>query len=539
MRSHSGIETPTVRTAKSVGSVRPSQNDIERLNANSFSSNHALSRLFEPDDTVKSKGLLDAPLGSVDVTTITSNLMAAISLSLVYSLCSRQDLAPIGSHSCIGSLFPRDSASTRNEIWLDQPQLGMLLNSILVRWASSGTLTISTSQTIIPWLQRMSEIPVDDVQNSSLSLTRKVLISPSGMVVQHSRESEMQTACEDSAPTGAYRQPDQLVKVKKLIVNRLALQGIHVTHEEKWLRLQHIPNHSNVDRISGGSRQHLPADSFPWPAKLCFYNLESSVSGETLSHHKLNEDTEHDPLVYAESWFKAKAKREEALEAKRKEDERSAQRLQEAQEVDFDENLTDFVPRPTQYLSAQDASGIYPTPPDVLRSQPLASAVYPDSQALVGQFVGKEITDKAEGNGILVGSQFVDALDSDVTAQYEEPDDGDLFGDMNSSLFAANGLTEADFSFFDEPRIDGELDLRLDLERRSAEIANGEIPDPSLLPDRDILNGGVAEGTSGATTAGDGLARKESHAKPGTNFLTSLTSKYSSSKSRLKAFANF
>lgn len=536
MRSHSGIETPIARTAKPVGSLRPGQSDKERLNAQSFSSNLAFSRTLESDDAVKSKGLPDVPAGSFSVSTIISNLMAAISMSLVLSLASRQDLTPIGSCSCIGNLFPQDLTSRRNEIWPHRSQLGMSLSSIHVRWSSSGTLTVLIFQTVIPWLQRVSEIPVDAPQSSNLPHTRKVLISPSGMVGQYSRELEMQTACQDSAPTASYHQPDHVVEVKKSIVSYLALQGIHVTLEEKWLQLQHInPTANRIDEVS---RQHLPAGSFPWPAKLCFYQVESLARGETLNSNKIYEDTQHDPLVYAESWFKEKAKREEALETKRKEDERSAQRLQEAQEVDVGENLSDVVPR-TQYLSTQDAGGIYPTPPDGLRSLGVGPAVNTDTQALAGEFVEKEISIKVEGNGILAGSPFADAMDPDVTsARYDEPDDGDLFGDMNSSLFAANGLTEADFSFFDEPRIDGELDLPLDLERKSAEVASREVQVSSLLSDRDISNEGLVEETSGVSIMGDGLTSKKSKAKTGIKFLTYLSFKYPSSRSRLTAFAN-
>lgn len=538
MRSSSGFETPSLRMAKTVGSLRPGQNELERLNAQSFSSNLASSRIFEFDDAVKAKGLLGASPGSFGVTTITSNLMTAISMSLVQSLASRYDLSPIGSRSCIGSLLPRDLTSPRDEIWLDQPQLGISLNSILVRWSSSGTLTTSIFQTVIPWLRRMSEMHADYLQNSILPKTRKILISPSGIVVQYSRELDMQTNCPDSASTASYRKRDPLVEAKKSIVNQLALQGIHVTEEEKWLQLQHTTSHSVIDRISEGSRQHLPAGSFLWPAKLCFYKVESLAYVPTLNSRKISEDTEHDPLVYAESWFKAKAKREEALEAKRKEDERSAQRLQEAQKADVEENLSDFVSRTTQYLSTQDASGIYPTPPDGLRSQAVGPAVNTDTQALVGELAEKEIMNNAERNGILAGSPFGDVLDPDVTStRFEEPDEGDLFGDLNSSLFAANGLTEADFSFFDEPRIDDELDLPLDLERTSTGVASHEIPELSLLSDRDILNE-VVEETSGDTAAGDGRARKERKAKSGTNSFTSLTLKYLWNMSRLTAFAN-
>ena len=518
---------------------RPNQWDLYDLvkailNAQNFSSNLASSRTLESDDAVKSKGLLDVSSGSFSVPTIISNLMAAISMSLVLSLASRQDLTPIGSFSCIGSLIPQDLTSRRNEIWPHRSQSGMSLSSIHVRWSCSGTLTVLVFQTAIPWLQRVSERSVEAPQSSNSPRARKVLISPSGMVGQYSREPEMQTTCQDSAPMFSYHQPDRVAEVKKSTISYLALQGIHVTPEEKWLQLQHI---DPTNRINDVSRQHLPAGCFLWPAKLCFYQAEGSALGETLNRNKIYEDTQHDPLVYAESWFKAKAKREEALEAKRKEDERSAQRLQEAQEVDVGENLSDVIPR-TQYNSTQDAGGIYPTPPDGLRSLAVGP-VNTDTQALGGEFAGKEISTKVEGNGVLVGSPFADALHPDVTsARYDEPDDGDLFGDMNSSLFAANGLTEADFSFFDEPRIDGELVLPLDAERPSAEVASREVQEPSVLSDREISKKGVVEEVSGASTVGDGLNSRKSKAKTGIKFFKYLGFKYPSSRNRLIAFAN-
>ncbi|MCJ1470627.1 mediator of RNA polymerase II transcription subunit 13 [Pseudocyphellaria aurata] len=505
-RSHSGIETPNVRTAKSMGSLRPGQSDIEKLNARNFSTNLASSRIFELDDAVKSKGLLEVPSGSFSVSMITTNLMAAISMSLVNSLISRQDLSPIGSRSCIGSLFPRDMTSPKINSRLDQPQMGMSLTSILVRWSCSGILTISIFQTVIPWLRRLSEMPTHNLQSSSSPLTRKVLISPSGMVVQYSRDLEM--------PTSSYRQQDHLDEVKKSIAKHLALQGIHVDHEEKWLQLQHITNHSAVERSKESPRQHLHTSSFLWPAKLCFYDVGSANHGEFPNYDRIKKDTEHDPLVDAESWFKSKAKREKEVEAKREDDERSAQRLQEAQEVCLDENLSDFIPRTNQYLSMQDASGIYPTPPDGLRSQALGPAVNTDAQVIVGEFAEKELTDKGEGNGMPAGSPFGDALNPDVTSpRYEEPDDGDLFGDMNSSLFAANGLTEADFSFFDEPRIDDELELPLDMERTSAEVASREVPDLNLISDPFELDEGFA-GKKSDIARRASFAHKESKAKP-------------------------
>ena len=499
-----GVDTSLTRTPRSAGFARPAQRDADKFNTHAFSSNFASSKTpdnFDPGRSASFSEFLSDPFS---VATIISNMKNAISMSFIYSLAESQGASPIGSRSYIGPPFPGESTAPRNLLRVHQSKVNMPLNSISIRWYPSGTLTVSVSQTLTLSTHRISDILVDNLKILQLAPTSKVLISPSGRLVRYLRAAE---ADSDDFPDSAEKALDgrlnHAARTKKSITDHLALQGMDVKKEEKWVQLQDI---EATYRIDQNSRKHVGTGSFLWPAKFCFCRAESLSRGEMQHERDFNEVSENDPLVHAEAWFMAKASREAALEAKRKDDELSAQRLQEAQDAEAEE-ISDFVPRPTQYLSTQDASGIYPTPPDGLRSQAVGSSVNAESQGLAGEYIDREIINEADGNALLAESPFAVPLGHEATSgRYQEPDDPDLFGELDSGLFAANGLTEADFSFFDEPSVDGEISLHGDLQ--SASVANREVLESTFSSDRAILNRNAMKDTSDNVATSD-LLRSE------------------------------
>lgn len=503
-----GVDTPVTKTPRSAGFARPGPADAEKINTHAFSSNFTSSKTPDNFDPARSANVSEFSQGPFSVATIISKMKTAISMSFVHSLAQSQGFSPIGTYSYIGPPFPGDSMSPWNIIRTDQSKVSILLNSISIRWYPSGTLTVSISQTLTPGIQRVSDVLVEGLKTLRLAPTSKVLISPSGKVVQYLRMPEETTnESPDSAARFSHGRLDHVAQTKKSIADHLALHGMNVNEGEKWVQLQNIEAKHRVDQ---GSGYHFSPGFFLWPAKFCFCKAESLSRGEITNEKDVSEDTEHDPLVHAESWFMAKASREAAIEAKRKNDELSAQRLQEAQDAQAEETLSDFVPRPTQYLSTQDASGIYPTPPDGLRSQAVGSSINTESQGLASEFIDREIINGAEGEELIAGSPFALPQDHDVTSGgYQDTDDPDLFGELDSGLFAANGLTEADFSFFDEPSIDGEISLHGDLESASMEAANREVEEPGFPSEGGNLNQNATKDTSVNAATGNFLTSKE------------------------------
>ncbi len=498
----SGIGIPAAMVTKAVASAQAGLIETQRINAQVLNSNPA-------SGTASDLSLLDSSSSSVGVPTIISNMGQAISASIVFSLASNKSLSPIDGRSCIESVFPRDSPWSKNEVLLEHLKLRTSLSLIRVQWSPFGTLTISVSQKLIPGLQRVSEILGDNANRAGLGPTSKILVSPSGQVFQYFRELETSPHYIASA---AQPSSYHLFKAKETITSHLALQGIHITPEEKWLLLQKVIKSSSTENIHDESKESMCSVNFLWPARLCFSKIDGFGHGQVWSQEYINTSIERDPLVWAQSWFEGKARREEAIEAKRKDDELISQRLKEAQKIDLEENLYDFT---TQDFSEQDAGRFFPAPPDGFRSQAEASANDAEKKAPGVEFVDRDTPDDAERGGAPAGSPFDVVLGPNPTSRYEERDDADLFEEMDSGLFAANGLTEADFSFFDEPSIDAEPDLQDDLECSSAPSVNQEITESALVSHGSILCNNVLGDISGIAVAGVTLVNKESKARQG------------------------
>ena len=181
-----------------------------------------------------------------------------------------------------------------------------------------------------------------------------------------------------------------------------------------------------------------------WPADLCFcedsFNL---ISGEDDGpFDKPLADGSVDPLEKAESWFLGKAARMEASRIRLLEENKKAQALKDVEDTDDEDPLSPFEMPVDQGISPQDVSGIYPTPPDGLPPALLGSSNSNNLRPSDYYDEEKELQPGDETRG-----------------DYDGHENDDLFGDIDIDMFASNGLTEADFSFFDEPGMIDE-DLR-------------------------------------------------------------------------------
>lgn len=446
----SGADPSASRTAKPVGSSQAGLTDTQRMNLQNQGLNTISSN---PADV----SLLDASSSTFGAASIVSSLGEAIAASITYSLAATKSLSPINGQSCIQSLSLGYSITSRPEVWLEHHRLQTSLNSIRIQWSPFGTLTIIISRKLVPGLCRVSEILDDGFSLTEFGPIRKILVSPSGQVFQYSRELEFSVDSPDSvlAPSLYH-----LLKAKESIASHLALQGIQVTAEDRWILLQDDIKNRFADSIDVNVGDSVTLVRFLWPAKLSFCLIEGSA--DALGYKDIDKDMGSDPLVWAESWFEGRSGREEAIEAKRKDDDLNAQQVKEAQDVNLDEDIYDFT---MQDLGDQDASGLFPTPSDGFRSQAEALANNAERKPLGVEFADRETVDGADDGAIPGESPFDNLSGQNTTAiRYEHHDDADLFEEMDSGLFAANGLTEADFSFFDEPSIEAEPSLHDDPE---------------------------------------------------------------------------
>ncbi|KAL8924502.1 MAG: hypothetical protein Q9172_002667 [Xanthocarpia lactea] len=386
----------------------------------------------------------------------------ALSSSLLYSLVSGGDWLPFGNDSCL-RIYEDPTGWATMKSTAEQLRLD-------VRWSPSGILTIGSRLTTLSSFSPLSDVfeQGQGVDKKSLHTGVRLFVSPFG--------AHCTLLGEESQILGKAK-ADRRFKTSTRAW--LESYGIVTKREVLWVRLQirwkGPPNSIVLDGQA--------VCQIWWPADLCFIKDTGSKLRETNSIENIGNGTFVDPLEEAEQWFLGRKERDNVIEARRKEvDERKLHNNKPPndEEDELEEDVADPLLRATQYLSAQEASGIYPTPPDGLGSNAQGSVAAQDTP-------GASIPG-GHPHQAIVSSEATDGRISDIDsrAPFAEDESQDLFGDMDTDMFDTNGLTEADFNFFDEPK--EEVDKVAHDDYSQTNVQNPENTEPD---DRDREIGGI------------------------------------------------
>ncbi|KAJ6160918.1 hypothetical protein N7470_004314 [Penicillium chermesinum] len=226
------------------------------------------------------------------------------------------------------------------------------------------------------------------------------------------------------------------------------------------------------------SQSPLPLKRMLWPARFCFKRPGSSRQVSWL------QNPADDPLEFAERWSSETG----ALQLSNPLQAPSA--LQEPQVKDhvasprpdsFDglESLS----RMTQYPDLPPTNLVYPTPPEGTATTGLSNPNPDDTELILSPAVppdSRNINSEVDPNTVGTGN-------------YDASDDEDLFGEMNGRDFGSKGITDADFSFFDDPDLEDmelgtadqpqESEDRIDHEPDLNEFPN---PSPDVIAPLDV-----------------------------------------------------
>lgn len=357
-------------------------------------------------------------------------MLLAVSCSVAYELSKQDGFLQIGSCTCVDARTLSDNMYEHLELNLGAPGLTTTVSSDL-RWLSSGTLLFTFLSASIPRLCTLSYVVSGD---RHLLPGASLLLSPSGAVGQYYGIEKT----KKSHPLYHLRS-----KVKASVLARLSRAGISMPPVAPWIFV--IPD---VNDYYEESRQ--PIESRPispmtlWPANLCFCKDTRALEGGSEGRTSMSAAVEGpiDPLEKAQEWFLGKVARMKALEIKSHKAALEAQRLKETEDMNEEDAMSDFQPHIAPGITPREVSSIYPTPPDGLPSVANDSWISNDPQS--------------SGNDDELNAAMT-AADEDHQP-YAEAGHDDLFGEMDIDLFATNGLTEADFSFFDEPSLEGDVE---------------------------------------------------------------------------------
>ncbi|KAL8825132.1 MAG: hypothetical protein Q9170_007916 [Blastenia crenularia] len=374
---------------------------------------------------LKSASNLSALDDESQAATIYSASIAAIKSSLLNLLANGNHWVWFGADTCVRVPRSLGSSTTSDDLLLQDYNNEAQQLSIDVRWSLSGLLTASSLLISLPGFSRLSDIVEDHESSGSgvIPVGRPVILSPFGSRYEF---SSLEDPRSESSKAGR--------PLQKSTVALLARLGLQIPSILSWTRLRVPIRHSGT----WGSSEAQGLSEIWWPTHLCFVILPKSHASSTKVLEGIADGTFVDPLVKAEQWLLGRSTREAAIEAQKKVDE--DRKLQETQRpasvIDpLACNQTDRHPdsRTDQYLSAQEASGIYPTPPDGITSLTQNSSAYQDPIRMCAD----------EYEASKVGLSDASLLETDLPVS--------PFGNMDTDMFDANGLTEADFNFFDEP----------------------------------------------------------------------------------------
>ena len=426
-------------TNKSISAASDTMKGVKNLQA--YQTNASML-----DHGVRNSDGAKSPSSSPDVEVIYANVVSAISRSLLHILAKSARYVPLTMASFIAAPINVGSCTQETEEYgLDDP-IASAEFSLNVQWLSCGALVILSHPFKTPrWYNLIDRHPEPH---------QVVRLSPLGIFATFN-SFVADTDHRDDVPASSPREmfvdtEDQAYSAdlpyQASIQTFLRRYGITITNRILWASVSiNIPSNPLDDKSGLNNMQELL-----WPAHLCFHEATRDIDDPTDSLLWGGARIATiDPLAEAEQWYLGKESREMALREHRRSQEQQSN-MQAHGASSEDDSISGLFPITVSQGDVHGMTGIYPTPPDGFQSQAMATSTdreiagsIRDKEGLQGTNRNTEVDDTQGTDGSHVQSP-------DGSMQLGDYDNDDLFGD-----YTANGLTEADFSFFDEPDVDG------------------------------------------------------------------------------------
>ena len=406
-----------------------------------------------PFDDIPPEGCQRNQVLLKDVTGIYDKFISAIVMSTLSSLARYRQYIPFSSNLCLNTKFPSQTQplhGVQDHAFFEKHPALIAIN---VQWTSSETVLISSRPTTPGNWRNLEETSLNEKNSFRVPSENTVKLAPIGlsaMYIEHARPipgNDLYGSSEHLRSSN-----ENVVRDWKFSISRfLSCYGIELPVETCWIRAQtYLP----LAETLGDNLNQNSSYSILWPAHLTFYDMDYYSAAEkdfTWAWEYENHEAA-DPLAEAELWFLGKAGRDEVMKEYRENAKIDANAKVDGSSSD-EVSISGFVIDSQRPIDQQALTGIYPTPPDGYRSHGvgISSSAEQNDNAAVQISVGSF----SEETRPLIDEQQQSPTSPDVDmalGEYDRlDDDDDLFGDMNTDMFTATGITEADFSFFDEP----------------------------------------------------------------------------------------
>jgi mediator of RNA polymerase II transcription subunit 13 len=352
------------------------------------------------------------------------------------------------------------------------------LATLDISLTSLGTLVVKAHSSLAPGLQ-----PLLNPSGSPPSLHSNLIpgaalwLAPGGNAAKFYSDKDGKMASTSLSisqiQTGSVDQRPNVINALTIkswqtkCLEWLSTKGLNSSTLEDggWLFVQILGNHSPY---FNGEFQGLPIleelTIVPWPALLCFQT--SNIGVRYLQAVDNSATGPRDSLSFAEDWFTGKDERANAISKRQKE--RQAAELLSREQADVEARaLQSITYSPTALRRGSNAGAMYPTPPDAPHHPIGATPSFDGNVSTPGNphpFASHESATVTQVNS---GANDADAdlwgssgkkerNNSGMQFNDNDNDNGNIFGDLGVDIFGTDDITDADFSFFDEPDVQPE-----------------------------------------------------------------------------------
>jgi len=395
---------------------------------------------------------------------IRRHVISAVLGTIMYQLSHHLSLIPLNSRTLV--LLPELAQDFTSRELSHESAVSSIMITVYVSLTTLGSLVVKLQPDLAPGLRQLSKLSrvvPDNAGHSRPSLW----LAPGAFSAQYhdciSSEISSNVKLLEESLTQITAQTDLSPADyniwKTEITEWLSSIGVDmdIVVGSPWVYVRLLDSKTFLSRINHSqSFPNIPSSNvIPWPERLCFTTQSLLSTSRHLNSRPFM--TDGDPLSFAEQWMSRSEERNIAL-ARRKKDRQDREQIRKVHTETNSNPTLPLVTSPATVRRSSNAGAIYPTPPDALQHHIGATPNFDGVTFTPGPSVLSSI------DGQILGppppDQQVALSNADLWMSEEKKDrnlpldtyqnNDDLFGEMDEDLFG-NDVTDADFSFFDEP----------------------------------------------------------------------------------------
>jgi mediator of RNA polymerase II transcription subunit 13, fungi type len=432
--------------------------------------------------------------------------MTAIAGAIGLQLTKRHNAIPLGTRTFFTAL--ERSFYDDPTILNDDANSIPALTTLRIELVQAGKIIVALHTVHQDGISRLGGPGFSKISPVDVQPNIDVWLAPNGTVARViSADTTLSTAF---APKQAKNDASarQITEAKQRVWKATVLEwisnvGLSVdsSEDEHWVEVEvSEPFYARLAaehlRKMDDGQSSSPLKRILWPAQYCFRRTKVSSSSHSEKPFGTTTSNE-DPLYFAENWLEtATSRHEKATGRSLGGQEASQKKAPSLSKSEIPEKIESLA-RAVHYPDLQSASSVYPTPPDGALV-PGINPVNSDNLGVDGQDMGlshtsgsvKQQEHASEDSGGKAALQAISEMEVG-SGLYDTNDDDELFSGINDRDFGTKGITDADFSFFDDDEMDDfladnpEIEHPQDMQQPSlGEAAGTQIPQEEVKADQ-------------------------------------------------------